>query len=373
MSYSQKPSNLQTATVDYIAFDEELPMTIYDEIMFRLARSNGYISGVFTATLGQDFWWRAMEAIGTDMEELKDAFKQQVSMYECVKYANGTASPWTIEKIKGIEANCKNKAEILRRVYGRFVREDGRKYHAFDPARHYKKPKNIPKSWHFFSGVDIGSGGAKNHPSAIVMVAVRPDYKLGYVYKGWRGDKIETTAGDVLDKYREMKKGKSFTLQKYDFAAKDFGTIASRQGESFTPAEKNHKKGEEVINTLFKNNMLFVFDDESGEGRKLGSELIQLNTNTPKTKAKDDFADALRYAVVNIPWDFEALKLGEVISEDYSPKNKAENAYKRMSSEEIKAMRIKQRRGEFVTEHEDGNSGWVDEFDQEISFWNSQY
>jgi hypothetical protein len=45
---------------------------------------------------------------------------------------------------------------------------------------------------------------------------------------------------------------------------------------------------------------------DTPELRKLATELSTLKKETPKTKAKDDFADALRYAVTQIPWDWSA-------------------------------------------------------------------
>jgi hypothetical protein len=40
---------------------------------------------------------------------------------------------------------------------------------------------------------------------------------------------------------------------------------------------------------------------------KLCSELEMLKSTTPKPTAKDDFIDALRFAVTRVPWDFSVL------------------------------------------------------------------
>jgi hypothetical protein len=39
-----------------------------------------------------------------------------------------------------------------------------------------------------------------------------------------------------------------------------------------------------------------------------------LRKDSPKNKAKDDFADALRYAITRIPWDWTAI--GTEVPED---------------------------------------------------------
>lgn len=41
--------------------------------------------------------------------------------------------------------------------------------------------------------------------------------------------------------------------------------------------------------------------------KKLAGELSSLLKSTNKKVAKDDFADALRYAVTTIPWDWSAI------------------------------------------------------------------
>lgn len=91
-------------------------------------------------------------------------------------------------------------------------------------------------------------------------MAVRPDFRADRVFLGWRGDGITTTTGDVVEKFMAMKAENSLApiAQSYDWASKDFWEIASRMGESFAPANKSYEKGEEVLNTLFKFDMLAI-------------------------------------------------------------------------------------------------------------------
>lgn len=316
-TYMQNASTLQSGSVFAIFCDEELPEHIYDELMFRIGGTGGYFHMVFTATLGQELWYRAMEMMGHEREFLPDAFKQVVSMYDCLEYMDGSPSPWTVERIKEIEQRCKSPAEINRRVHGRFVKTEGRIIHAFDPTTGYVKPFKIPSYWSRYVGVDIGSGGETGHPSAIAFVAVNPECTEGYVYKGWRGDGISTTSGDVYNKYLELvEPGESFINRVYDFSAVDFGITAQRNGDPFNKANKSNDQGHDLINILLKNKMLRLFDDF--EIRKLGSEWITMLENTSKTKRKDDFSDACRYAVIEIPWDLSKVVPddGKVIVQD---------------------------------------------------------
>lgn len=306
-TYSQDAQALQSGTCDAIFCDEELPVEIYEELMFRISASNGYFHMVFTATLGQDFWRRAMEPEDGEKEELPEALKMTVSLYDAMRYEDGMESIWTLEHIKQIENRCSTDAEVQKRVFGKFISIGGRKYESFDIKRHMKPKHPVPKHWLVYDGVDIGSGDKTGHPAAICFVAVRPDFRTGRVFLGWRGDNILTTAGDVVEKNIALKKDNKITptAQFYDWGAKDFGTIAERMGESFQKADKSHEKGEGIVNTLFKNDMLFIYEDE--ELIKLAGELSSLKNKQSKKHAKDDFADALRYAVSLVPWDWSVI------------------------------------------------------------------
>lgn len=355
-TYAQDAASLQTGTCDAVFCDEELPVDIYSELIFRISASDGYFHMVFTATLGQAFWKDVVEGKGKH-ERLPEAAKWQVSMYDCLLYEDGTASHWTTEKIQQVKNRCKDHNEVLRRVYGRFVVDSGRKYSQFDMKRHQPGDLGeVPDGWYIYCGVDTGSGGEDNHPAAIAFVAVRPDFRLGRVFKGWRGDGETTTAGDVVMRFISMKGDRTMHGQYYDWADKDFFEIASRMEEPFIPAEKSHEKGEEVINVLFKNNMLFVDDDE--ELQKLAWELSNLRVDTPKRKATDDFCDALRYAVTRIPWDWSAIKGNKPDWEEKSPGPKK-------TDEE--------------TRREERRKGWQtqaeaqEDLDAEIEEWNELY
>ena len=306
-TYTKDTQHLQTGTVDAIFCDEELPEEHYNELIMRLSATDGYFHMVFTATLGQEIWRLTMEPNAHEQEKFPDATKWQVSLYDCKFYEDGTASHWTEEKIAQVRARCKSHAEVLRRVFGKFVMDRGRKYQSFDASKHMKPRHPIPSSWLVFAGVDPGSGGKSGHPAAICFVGVRPDYRAGRVFLGWRGDGIPTTAGDVVEKFMLLKGDNKLqpVAQFYDWANKDFLEISTRMGETFAPANKSHEKGEEIINVLFKHDMLLIYEDE--ELAKLAGELSMLRHETPKNHAKDDFIDAMRYAITSVPWDFSAI------------------------------------------------------------------
>ena len=329
-SYSQPPSNLQAATLSGVFADEEMPESLLDELNFRgISQDDFYYHNCFTATVGQEYLRRTIECVGTELENFKGAFKRQISMYDCLTYANGQPSTiWSREKIEAAKAQCTSNAEILRRVYGRFVVSENRKFHGYDHDRNTAPGHLIPKSWLIYGGIDWGSGGSKGHPSAIVYIAVSPDFKRGRIFKTWRGDNISTTQGDVVAKHVELSKGMHITEAAYDYSAADIGIIASRSGISLSRANKDRDLSVELANTLFKNGQLKIYVGEGyEENDKLISEIATALTTS--TKVNDDAIDAMRYCITLIPWQFEILgDEKEETEEEQKPLSKRESFWK---------------------------------------------
>lgn len=369
--YAQAQINLQSSSLDAIFADEEMPAELYNELMARTFSTDGYFHMVFTATLGQEMWLRAIEGKG-DTELFPNAFKQQITMYDCMYYDDGSPGQYDNEKIERAKAKCSTAAEIQKRVYGRFIADIGRKYSTFDPARHYIKPFKIPIDWKHYGAADVGSGGPggkESHPGACCFVAIRPDYQMGVVYRAWRGDEQVTSAGDIFNKFIELRGQDSMTQQNYDQASKDFETIANAAGEAFEKSEKSHEIGEQIINTLFKNDMMFFFDDDP-EIAKLGGELVSLLKSTPKNKAKDDLADAFRYTITKAPWDFSVIKLQMAERQVVLPL--WERPVNTLSANELMQLQIMERRGEIPRLGEETQESWS-ETEAEIAHWNEQY
>jgi hypothetical protein len=300
--------DLQSGTVDAVFVDEELPAELYPELAMRISRYAGIFAMVFTATKNQDFWYKAIELRGMRGETFPEAFKLQVSMeHDCRYYEDGTPSPWTIEEVTRIKNSCGTQTEIDRRVHGRFVTEIGIKYTSFSRAKNVKAP--LPwatyKDWHFYSGVDIGSGG-KNHPSAISIFAIRPDYAYGRLVRFWKGnDREETTNDAILQKYKELTHDiPVFSGEYYDHRARDFYLLSETHGFGFQKANKD--RGDDMLNMLFKNEMLDI--DEGPHTDELVAEYMTLRVDQAKTTAKDDGIDSNRYGISDIPWNITNIK-----------------------------------------------------------------
>jgi phage terminase large subunit-like protein len=372
-TYSKRVQNIQAGSIHEVACDEEMPMEFYDEIMFRLTATAGIFSSGFTPTLNQLFWKQAME----QNKILPSALKLCVSMYDCLRYEDGTPSRiMTLDKIKLAEEKCKNETERQRRIFGKFVTEEGRTYYAFDFDEHMAKPHPF-SGWFIYSAVDYGSGSdeskykKKNHPAGIVLIAVSPDYKKGVVFKSWRGDGEKTTAGDVFIKYQEMVSGLTVTQACYDPSSADFGTIASRNSVTFQKANKARDAGEDMVNTLFKHKMLTVFDDDP-ENMKLAGELMtimQTGHTRGDAKTGDDLADALRYACMLIPWDLSVIDESVAKSKETATMLKT----RPLTDQEYQALQIRMRRGEDVSKDFGGDLLDGGLIEDEFDYWNEEY
>lgn len=356
-TYMQDVHSLQASTVHAIFCDEELPYNLYSELYFRLNATNGYFHMVFTATRSQEFWREAMEEIGTPFERFKGAWKRAISLYECKFYMDGTPSKWTDERIKTTIEACADDNEVQKRVMGRFVRSDGRRY-VFTKKKNFVVPGaddwklEPPKDWYVFAGVDVGSGGVSGAPSAIYFVAVRPDFKFGRIFRGWRGDGITTTAGDTFNKYLEMKQGLNVLVASYDWGSADFGTIATSNNEAFSKAIKDRTRGDELLNTLFKFQMLVIDDVGDYELEKLANEWANLGVDSING---DDAADSARYMVMPIPWELSEIKKDLLLKQFKEVAGKSQ---------------LDQRRGGFTSDLIEVE---VDPIEDELNYWNDMY
>ena len=366
-TYNQSVQDLQAGTAFAIDTDEELPVSLMPELQARLFGTDGQFSMAFTATLGQDTWRRTIEEIGTSKELYKDAWKRSISVFECLEYVDGSSTPWNETRIEKNIRACVSKAEVLRRIHGRFVQDTGLKYPQFNRQKHIvpaprtvngEKFKGVPKGWTCYSGVDWGSGGEKNHPSSIIFLSVSPNFDKVRCFKAKRYDKIETTQADLYTLYCDERGKLKPAKQAYDWAAKDFGIIQSRCGDYFTKANKDHAQGEGIVRSLLKSNILKFYD--SPEIDKLAEEFEGLSEEGNKRHQKDDLVDALRYAVMAIPIDWS-----KILDREFSLYNDNPNEVKLTETDKryIEARPFSQMAMGITNE----------DTDEEIEYWNDLY
>jgi hypothetical protein len=323
-TYAQGSTLLQASTCSFIICDEELPEDLVPELQARVSSTDGYIVFGFTATIGQAFWKSVVE----ERVIWPDAWVRQISLYDCMYYEDGTPSPWTKDRIKARIDQCTTKAEVQRRVFGKFVRDEGLRFPHFDRDVHLAEVHPVPKNWEVYCGVDWGSGGERGHPSAICFTAVSPNYREARVIRFWRGDKISTTAEDLIDMWLEMKSTipNEITATYYDFSAADIGTIAGRRGLPWLKADKGRDSGNAIVSSLLKSKAIkfYIPSDSTNvphhylESFKLAQEFESLGVNVNKSGDRDDGIDACFVAGTMIstatgPMPIELVKSGDLV------------------------------------------------------------
>lgn len=366
-TYAQKAENLQTATVHMITADEEMPETLTDEILVRLRATRGYFNQVFTATQGYQLWFKAMECQGTSEETFVGAAKWQVSLYDCLKYDDGSPGHYTMEMAEEAVRACTSKNEELKRVWGRFVKDGGLKYFGFTIDKNVTVAEPYPADWSLYAGVDIGSGGAgvKRSLAAIVFLIVNPQKTRGRIIKLWRGDGQDTSSGDILRQYQVMKKaiGRNPISACYDYQSREFGITASRSREPFIQADKRRDAGEKTLNDLFAAGALTI-DKTADDAQKLITELVSVPAGSKLITRRfvDDLVDALRYAVFQVPWDMGAINPG-ISAPD--PKKISTLPDGTWTNQQYDEWQIRMRRGEF--EEEENGEAALGEYINELN------
>ena len=189
-TYEQRAINLQASTLWAIFIDEEPPYGLFHELLARRRATDGYISIVFTPTIGQPEFAAAFDKDykGTKKETFPDAYKRQISLYECKWYTDKNGKQieraWTDERIQQeVNLYIGNYKELMVRIYGYFIKEGGLMYGSYDPKTSNVTGFTFPLDWNYYVAVDIGSGGKHNHPAAIVLWLFR-DYNQGCFQEG---------------------------------------------------------------------------------------------------------------------------------------------------------------------------------------------
>jgi len=371
-SYGIREENLQSSTVYWLLVDEEMPVHLLPELLMRIDAKDGMFSAAFTATQGQKFWKDVVEN-RTEWDD-EQTRVWSVSMYDCIEYSDGSQSPWTVERIKNRERTLGNKNEIAKRVLGRFVVDTGRVYQGFDDDVNVKPHHPIKSSdWFYYAGVDYGSGGSSGNPSSIVVVAMDSSSTRLRVVRAWRGDRVQTTADDVVTKYESIVKtiGYPVVSAYYDWSCPDLGMIANSRGLPFVKADKSRTTGIAALDSLFRTKamVLYVppkppkalpFPSDHLETQKLVDELNTMTVDSPKPRPGEhhwDLCDSLRYAISKLPLDWAKItELSEVKEDDYrapvakTPDEEADEERKRTMN--IRSSSLEQESNEASIEQE---------------------
>ena len=316
-SYEQKGSNIQSQSLYKVSCDEEMPQPVYDELKQRISATRGYFDQVFTATLGQKFWYDAMELRGKSRERFPNAFKQQISKRDCLFYMDGTESPWTEERIREEELECSSEQQRRIRIDGRFGREENVFFHGFDETAHVFSGEHC-KAAHWYAGVFIGQytglGG-------FVVLGVNNDHTKAFVDASYFTEKREESAASIFMKFKQASGEKRFSGCWGNVGARDFIKITASSPPYFESTTKPPDCNEKLINSLFKSNLLKL---------RAGNDALSFalsNTSRKNDELKNaEVLGALVMCASNVPWNYSKI-LGLVSPNKEKPKAKPKDRW----------------------------------------------
>jgi hypothetical protein len=299
-AYEQKAQNQQATSVYKISCDEELPVKFYDELMQRISGTEGYFDMACTGTLGQKFWWEAIECVGKQNERFPDALKLQVSKWDCLTYMDGSPSPWTPERIRKEEERCSSETQRLIRIEGKFIRDVDSLLPSFSVGNLIKQ-HTAQAGQQYYAAVYVGPYTGNG---AMAMVALDADMMHASVLDAHGFDKDESDIEMYQKFLRMVGKHKLSGAFCNVLGGRSFIEV-SRGREPYLepskPIKINHAK---LLNSLFKYRMLTLTEEASSD------EMVYHLQNASR-KEEDyrgcEMAGALILACANINWNFNKV------------------------------------------------------------------
>lgn len=304
-SYEQKVSAVQGSTVHFIACDEELPRQFWNEVNARRFACDGLFNMVFTATLGQKFWYETIECRGKENERFKSAFKLQVSMYDCLKYHKSRKkTPWTIEKIKQVEDSCESRNEVLRRVHGRFILNEKQVFSAFEKSKiiHSEQEiKNLAASHDKHVAVFI-----RDDTAAFCYFSVSEDRKFAVIHD-FDFDRGSTT--EIYTAYKNfVKKGKKKPFLKFVNKGQGaFSAVAEGGGDFFWETKPAKRDNFSTINALMATQRFFVRDGPGIEEFTVQCETFKHSDHEDREFAEYEIIGAVVTGLSHFKLSFEPM------------------------------------------------------------------
>lgn len=297
-SCDQGREKFQGASLDFVWFDEEPPLDVYEECRMRVFDRSGYIFGTMTPLKGLTWVY--------DEIELNSRNDPEVWCTHMEWKDNPYLDPAEVENMSAVMSADEQQS----RRYGRFFAGEGLVYPEFDPERHVIDPFDVPPEWQCAVSIDPGL----NNPTSCHFYAVDFDgaiYVVGEHYErgrgiDWHAEKILALA-DRLGWRRDT----SGTLRALIDSAASQRTLASEKSvaELFyergiavnTRVNKDLYSGIQRVKSLFSRvpTRIFIFRDCVNLIRELKG--YWWGDGDRPRKVDDHALDELRYFVMTQP------------------------------------------------------------------------
>jgi phage terminase large subunit-like protein len=159
-THEQEVESFAGVPLHWCHFDEEPPLSIFNECRLRLLDFNGCWFMTMTPVEGQDWIF----------ERMIQKKSKNVEVFQINPRDNKHISQ---EAQKILEEDLTEEEKEVR-VSGIFVPKGGVILREFDPEKHIIEPGPVPRTWAIYVSIDHGF----NNPTAILWHAVSPDGKV---------------------------------------------------------------------------------------------------------------------------------------------------------------------------------------------------
>ena len=302
-SCDQGREKFQGASLDFVWFDEEPPVDIYEECRMRVLDRCGDIFGTMTPLKGLTWVY--------DEIYLNKSGNSEV-WYTEMEWAD---NPYLNEEEVRLLTESLSKESVEARRYGRFNVAEGRIYTEFDVNKHVIEPCDIPLEWQDNISIDPGL----NNPLACLFFATDSLGRVmvvGEHYKEGKDIDYHVEHINALADKLQWKRDSRGRLNALIDSAANQHTLGAEKSvaELFydrgiivnTKVNKDVFSGINTVKSYFRDDKLYIFSTCT----HLISELKTYwwdKGDKPK-KVDDHAVDALRYYIMSKP---QSAKLKE--------------------------------------------------------------
>lgn len=314
-SCDQGREKFQGSSLDYVWFDEEPSLDIYEECLMRIADKNGDIFGTMTPLKGLTFVYEDIYLNRKNSPEI---------WCEFMEWADNPYLPK--EEMKKLE-DLIPEDRLNARRYGRFTADGGQVYNEFDENIHVIEPFDVPKDWYDKISIDPGLKNplsahwyAVDYDGTVYVIAEHFDKERTIEYHAERIKAIS----DRLGWQRDVK-GRIYALidsaanQKTLAATKSVTELFYDQGILADPnVNKDLFSGIERVKQYLKvrdnKPKLYIFKNCVNLIRELKGYMWG-DGDRPK-KTDDHALDELRYYIMTKPENSPPKKAKTIIQKD---------------------------------------------------------
>jgi len=233
-SYDQGRDTFQSASVDFIALDEQPPWDIWQECQMRVADNDGFIRLSCTPLKHQPelerisntpppSYWVGFASLN-DNRRSRGGFVPDAVIDELI-------AEWP-------------EATRITRIEGRFAAFLGAVFQEWNAEEHIVNPRDLPREWEHFIGIDFGY----TNPFCALLMARDPDGGFWMIAEHYEPQMLLRDHAKVIRKWQHQFKVKQIIG---DHAAQDRAELEAL-GVHVTPQKKKVLRSIEAMASMMR-------------------------------------------------------------------------------------------------------------------------